>query len=58
MAPIGAYELEFQPEIPYKVVINEAVELAKTFGAEDGHKYINAVLDRTAEDLRKNEARP
>lgn len=54
---IGAYELEFHPEVPYKVVINEAVELAKTFGAEDGHKYINAVLDRTAEELRNSEIR-
>ena len=52
---IGAYELEFHPEVPYKVVINEAVELAKTFGAEDGHKYVNAVLDRTAEELRNSE---
>ncbi len=52
---IGAYELEFHPEVPYKVVINEAVELAKTFGAEDGYKYINAVLDRTAEELRNSE---
>ena len=52
---IGAYELEFHPEVPYKVIINEAVELAKTFGAEDGYKYINAVLDRTAEQLRASE---
>jgi N utilization substance protein B len=54
---IGAYELEFHPEVPYKVVINEAVELAKTFGAEDGHKYVNAVLDRTAEELRNSETK-
>lgn len=54
---IGAYELEFHPEVPYKVVINEAVELAKTFGAEDGHKYVNAVLDRTAEELRNSEVK-
>ncbi|GMQ92161.1 MAG: transcription antitermination factor NusB [Gammaproteobacteria bacterium] len=54
---IGAYELEFHPEVPYKVVINEAVELAKTFGAEDGYKYINAVLDRTAEELRNSEVK-
>jgi transcription antitermination protein NusB len=52
---IGAYELEFHPEIPYKVVLNEAVELAKTFGAEHGHKYVNAVLDRTAAELRPEE---
>jgi N utilization substance protein B len=45
---LGAFELEFHPEIPYRVVLNEAVELAKTYGAESGHKYINAVLDRVA----------
>lgn len=52
---IGAFELEFHPEIPYKVVLNEAVELAKTFGAEHGHKYINAVLDKAASQLRAAE---
>jgi N utilization substance protein B len=53
---LGAYELEFCLEIPYKVVINEAVELAKTFGAEHGHKYVNAVLDKVAAKLRKSES--
>ena len=53
---LGAYELEFCLEIPYKVVINEAVELAKTFGAEHGHKYVNAVLDKVAGKLRKTES--
>jgi N utilization substance protein B len=52
---IGAYELEFRLEVPYKVVINEAVELAKTFGAEHGHKYVNAVLDKVALRLRATE---
>jgi transcription antitermination protein NusB len=52
---IGAFELEFHPEIPYRVVLNEAVELAKTFGAEHGHKYVNAVLDRLATALRTAE---
>ncbi|MBI5612063.1 MAG: transcription antitermination factor NusB [Gammaproteobacteria bacterium] len=52
---IGVFELEFHPEIPYKVVLNEAVELAKTFGAEHGHKYINAVLDKAAIQLRTGE---
>jgi N utilization substance protein B len=52
---IGAFELEFHLEIPYKVVLNEAVELAKTFGAEHGHKYINAVLDKVAIHLRASE---
>ena len=52
---LGAYEFEFHPEIPYRVVLNEAVELAKTFGAEDGHKYVNAILDRVARKLRPHE---
>ena len=52
---MGAYELEFRLEIPYKVVINEAVELAKTFGAEHGHKYVNAILDKVALKLRAAE---
>lgn len=45
---IGLYELVNHPETPYKVVINEAILLAKTFGAQDGHKYINGVLDKAA----------
>ncbi|MDL5034507.1 transcription antitermination factor NusB [Pelomonas sp. APW6] len=49
---IGAYELKHCVDIPYKVAINEAVELAKSFGGTDGHKYVNGVLDRAAEDLR------
>ena len=49
---IGAYELEHHPEIPYKVVINEAVELTKSFGGIDGHKYVNGVLDKLAAQLR------
>lgn len=52
---LGAFELEFHPEIPYRVVLNEAVELAKTFGAEHGHKYVNAVLDRVALRVRAQE---
>lgn len=52
---LGAYEFEFHPEIPCKVIINEAVELAKTFGAEHGHKYVNAVLDKVAARLRAAE---
>jgi N utilization substance protein B len=54
---IGAYEFEFQPEVPYKVVLDEAVELAKMFGAEHGHRYVNAVLDKVAQDLRAAEIR-
>jgi N utilization substance protein B len=49
---IGAWELSHCIEIPYRVVINEAVELAKAFGGTDGHKYVNGVLDKTAGDLR------
>lgn len=49
---MAVYELQSQMQIPYKVIINEAVELAKTFGAEDGHKYINGVLDKLAKQLR------
>ncbi len=52
---LGAYELLRHPEIPYRVVINEAVELAKTFGAEQGHRYVNGVLDKVARFLRPPE---
>ena len=52
---IGAYELKHCVDIPYKVAINEAVELAKSFGGTDGHKYVNGVLDKTATDLRPGE---
>ncbi len=49
---IGVYELTHCIDIPYRVVINEAVELAKAFGGTDGHKYVNGVLDKCAGDLR------
>jgi N utilization substance protein B len=52
---IGIYELESRIDIPYKVVINEGVNLAKRFGATDGHKYINACLDAGAQALRTTE---
>lgn len=52
---IGAYELSNHIEIPYKVVINEAVELAKSFGGIDGHKYVNGVLDKFAAKAREVE---
>ena len=52
---LGAYELAHHPEVPYRVVINEAVELAKVFGAEEGHKYVNGVLDKVARALRSAE---
>lgn len=54
---LGIHELEAMPETPYRVVINEAVNLAKRFGALDGHKYINAVLDRAVKSLRAAETR-
>lgn len=53
---LGAYELKNHPEVPYRVVINEAVELTKSFGGIDGHKYVNGVLDKLAQRLRPDEA--
>ena len=52
---LGTFELANRIDIPYRVVINECVELAKTFGATDGHKYINGVLDKLAKTLRSVE---
>ncbi len=52
---IGLHELAHCAEVPYRVVINESVELAKKFGATDGHKFVNAVLDRAARRLRAAE---
>ena len=52
---IGAYELESRIDIPYRVVINESVNLAKRFGSIEGHKYINACLDVAAKTLRETE---
>lgn len=49
---LGAFELIRHPEVPYRVVINEAVELAKTFGGIDGHKFVNGVLDKLAAQVR------
>jgi len=49
---LAAYELEFCLDVPYRVVINESVELAKRFGAEHGHKYVNGVVDQVAQKLR------
>jgi transcription antitermination protein NusB len=54
---VGAFELTRHLEIPYRVVINEAVELAKTFGGTDGYKYINGVLDKVATQARPTEIR-
>lgn len=52
---VGAYELANADDVPYRVVINEAVELAKAYGGTDGHKYVNGVLDRLAASLRPAE---
>lgn len=52
---IAAFELDSQPDVPYKVVINEAVELAKSYGGTDGFKYVNGVLDKLAADKRPRE---
>ena len=52
---IGTYELRHCVEVPYRVAINEAVELAKAFGGTDGHKYVNGVLDKAAAALRPAE---
>jgi len=52
---IGTFELMRCIDVPYKVAINEAVELAKSFGGTDGHKYVNGVLDKAASELRRDE---
>ncbi len=54
---LATYEFKFRIDVPYKVVINEAVALAKKFGAEDSHKFINGVLDKTAADVRALEVK-
>jgi N utilization substance protein B len=53
---IAAYELRYRPDVPYRVVINEAIETTKRFGSEHGHTYVNGVLDHAAADWRKVEA--
>jgi len=55
---IGAYEFKHCLDVPYRVVINECVELAKAFGGTDGHKYVNGVLHRLAPQLRGTEVAP
>ena len=52
---LGAYELMYKPEVPWKVVVNESVGLTKVFGAEDGYKFINGVLDKLARGARSTE---
>ena len=52
---LGCFEMQNHPETPYRVIINEAIELAKAFGGTDGHKYVNGVLDKIAGVLRPDE---
>jgi N utilization substance protein B len=52
---IGTFELAAHPETPFKVVLNEAVELGKSFGATDGYRFVNGVLEKIAADLRPDE---
>lgn len=53
---LSLYELQYRDDVPIKVVINEAIELAKAFGGEDGHKFVNAVLDQAASQLRASKS--
>lgn len=52
---LSAYELMYRPDVPYKVVINEAVILAKAFGGDNSHTFVNGIVDKTAHDLRQAE---
>jgi transcription antitermination factor NusB len=54
---LAAYELKHRPDVPYRVVINEAIEVTKRFGADHGHSYVNGVLDKLAGELRSAEKR-
>lgn len=54
---LSAYELKFRPDVPYRVIINEAIEVTKRFGADHGHSYVNGVLDKLAAELRTVEKR-
>jgi N utilization substance protein B len=53
---IGLFELEERPDVPWRVVVNEAVSLTRKYGATDAHKYVNAVLDKAARTLRPHES--
>jgi transcription antitermination protein NusB len=54
---MACFELNAHPEVPYRVVINEAIELTKTYGGTDGHRFVNGVLDKLAERQRPHERR-
>jgi N utilization substance protein B len=49
---LAAYELKYRPDVPYRVIINEAIEVTKRFGADHGHSYVNGVLDKLATQVR------
>ena len=51
---VSAYELKYRQDVPYKVIINEAIELAKAFAADDSHKFVNGILDKAVRVLRPN----
>ncbi len=55
---LGAYELKHRIDVPYKVVINEGIEMAKRFGGTEGHKFVNGILDKLSRRLRLAETRP
>lgn len=55
MIRIAVYELQYRPEIPYRIIINEALELTKKFGSSDGFKFVNGVLDKIARNVRPDE---
>jgi N utilization substance protein B len=55
---LAAYELKYRPDVPYRVIINEAIEVTKRFGADHGHSYVNGVLDKLAAQLRIAEKQP
>lgn len=55
---LAAYELKYRPDVPYRVIINEAIEVTKRFGADHGHSYVNGVLDKLATQLRLAEKQP
>jgi len=55
---LGCYELRFCPDVPWRVVINESVELAKVFGASESHKYINGILDKIAHHAQQLQETP
>lgn len=55
---LGTYELKYRLDVPYKVVINEGIEMAKKFGGTEGHKFVNSLLDKLSHRLRLAETRP